>query len=71
MGSSPYRNKRERKANHETQKAATLFETLPLLDIITYTDLKKYIFNIITHEWHKQWQQLNTKLNTVKNNIQV
>ncbi|XP_022162924.1 uncharacterized protein LOC111028544 [Myzus persicae] len=57
-------------ADQEASKAASSTDT-HILNFSTYTDLKKLIQTILYHKWQNLWIKQNTKLNTIKNNIQV
>jgi len=44
---------------------------MPLLNIYTYSDVKKEIQFNITNKWHLHWHNQNTKLSRTKNNIHL
>jgi hypothetical protein len=42
-----------------------------MLNLCTFTDLKKFTQNILYEKWQNHWKNHDTKLNKIKNNIQV
>jgi len=57
-------------ADNETHIVATSTE-ISLLNIYTYSDVKKEIQFNITNKWHLHWRNQNTKLSRIKNNIHL
>ena len=58
------------KADIEASKAASSLDTT-FLNTYTYEDIKKHTKQTLNHKWLKLWTHLNTKLNHIKNNIQI
>jgi hypothetical protein len=57
-------------ADQEALKAASSNDT-QMLNLCTFTDLKKQTQNILYQKWQNHWTKQDTKLNKIKNNIQV
>ncbi|KAL4136142.1 hypothetical protein QTP88_007706 [Uroleucon formosanum] len=57
-------------ADQEASKAASSTDT-QILNLSTLTDLKKLTQKVQYQKWQNHWTKQNTKLNTIKNNIQA